>query len=104
MRTSDHFRIGNQRPGGPATPRPLRWQLLRYAPKLPTQRKKYLSCPCLSKRDFFPRPTVIVEGLLVSLMLAQRVEMPDNVSAAALAMAVAGSGTGKSVKTTPLLS
>jgi uncharacterized protein with GYD domain len=32
------------------------------------------------------------------------VEMPDNVKAAALAMAVAASGTAKSVKTTPLLS
>jgi hypothetical protein len=27
----------------------LRWQLLRYVPKLPTQRKKSLSCSCLSK-------------------------------------------------------
>jgi hypothetical protein len=32
------FRIGNQRPGGAATRRPLRWQ-----------RKKYLSCLCSSK-------------------------------------------------------
>jgi uncharacterized protein with GYD domain len=31
-------------------------------------------------------------------------EMPDNVKAAALAMAVAAGGTAKSVKTTPLLS
>jgi uncharacterized protein with GYD domain len=32
------------------------------------------------------------------------VDMPDNVSAAAMALAVAGSGTARSVKTTPLLS
>jgi uncharacterized protein with GYD domain len=32
------------------------------------------------------------------------VDMPDNASAAALALAVCGSGTAKSVKTTPLLS
>jgi uncharacterized protein with GYD domain len=32
------------------------------------------------------------------------VEMPDNVSAAAMALAVAASGTAKNVKTTPLLS
>jgi uncharacterized protein with GYD domain len=32
------------------------------------------------------------------------VDMPDNVSAAAMALAVAGSGTASSVKTTPLLS
>lgn len=31
-------------------------------------------------------------------------EMPDNVSVAALAMAVGGSGTARCVKTTPLLS
>ena len=31
-------------------------------------------------------------------------EMPDNVKAAALAMAVAAGGTAKSVKTTPMLS
>jgi len=32
------------------------------------------------------------------------VELPDNIKAAALAMAVAASGTARSVKTTPLLS
>ena len=32
------------------------------------------------------------------------VDMPDNVSAAALALAVGGSGTARSIKTTPLLS
>ena len=32
------------------------------------------------------------------------VDMPDNASAAALALAVGGSGTAKCVKTTPLLS
>ena len=32
------------------------------------------------------------------------VEMPDNVSAAALALSVGGSGTARSIKTTPLLS
>jgi len=32
------------------------------------------------------------------------VDMPDNISAAAMALAVAGSGTARSIKTTPLLS
>jgi uncharacterized protein with GYD domain len=32
------------------------------------------------------------------------VEMPDNISAAALALSVGGSGTARSIKTTPLLS
>ena len=35
--------------------------------------------------------------------LALITEMPDNVSAAALAMSVAGGGSVKSIKTTPLL-
>ena len=50
-------------------------------------------------------------GKLVGLWLAFGdsdvvviVDMPDTVSAAAMALAVAGSGTAKGVKTTPLLS